>query len=327
MTGVEIQIENITKKYKETIALDNITLTVKKGKITTLLGPSGCGKTTLLKIIAGLEKPDHGRILFDGRDVTSLPPEKRGIGFVFQDLALFPHLDVYGNIAFGLKIRRYREDEIRRRVKKVLELVGLDPGIFINRRINELSGGQQQRVAIARALVIEPNVLLLDEPFAHLDFKIKQNLLTSLKRIQKEAGTTVVYVTHDQNEAMIVSNYIAVMNEGKLIQYGRPMEVYENPRTFFVASFFGEINIIGEKEDSILIIRPEKLEVNPEFQDNVIEGIIEDIIFQGPLTHIMIRYNSRILKVTTARKLSNLSPGAKIRVGWRKQDVVMVKRE
>ncbi len=326
LKGVEIKVENLTKKYGNVVALDNVSLVVEKSKITTLLGPSGCGKTTLLKVIAGLEKPSSGKVYFDGTDVTGLPPEKRNIGFVFQDLALFPHLDVYGNIAFGLKIRRYPNAEIRRRVREVLDLVGLDPDVFMRRKIDELSGGQKQRVAIARALVIEPSVLLLDEPFAHLDYKIKQRLLSVLKRIQKETGTTVLYVTHDQNEAMAVSHYIAVMNNGRIIQYGPPEEVYEKPNSLFVAGFFGEINVLSEDPEYKILIRPEKLLLDPEDTGlPSIMGRIEDVVFQGALLHIYVRSNRRLYKVTVPRNGKHYSPGTIVRIAWRPEDTVKVR--
>ena len=326
LKGVEIKVENLTKKYGNIVALDNVNLVVERSKITTLLGPSGCGKTTLLKVIAGLEKPSSGKVYFDGIDVTGLPPEKRNIGFVFQDLALFPHLDVYGNIAFGLRIRRYQETEIRRRVREVLDLVGLDPTIFMRRKIDELSGGQKQRVAIARALVIEPNVLLLDEPFAHLDYKIKQRLLSILKRIQKETGTTVLYVTHDQNEAMAVSHYIAVMNKGRIVQYGPPEDVYEKPNSLFVASFFGEVNVLSEDPEYKVLIRPEKLLIDPD--DTLLPSImgrIEDIVFQGALIHVYVRSNGRLYKVTAPKNGRHYSPGTLVRIAWRPEDTIRVR--
>ncbi|MEB3806744.1 MAG: ABC transporter ATP-binding protein [Desulfurococcales archaeon] len=324
MPGVEVYAEKITKTYKRVTALREVTLKARRGHITTLLGPSGCGKTTLLKVIAGLEKPTSGKIYFDGEDVTGQPPEKRNIGFVFQDLALFPHLNVYENIAFGLRIRRYSDAEIKRRVYDTLELVGLDPGEFASRRINELSGGQQQRVALARALVIEPAVLLLDEPFAHLDYKIKQRLLLELKRIQRETATTVIYVTHDQNEAMAVSHEIAVMRDGVILQVGAPEEVYESPRSAFVASFFGEANVLPLGDGRFLVVRPERVRVNPERADVEYEGVVEDVIFQGPLLRLEVRVNGKMIKVIMPRNGGRFKPGARVRVGWRLDDARVV---
>ena len=323
MKGVEVYVEGITKKYGSTTALDGVTLRIPPSEITTLLGPSGCGKTTLLKIIAGLEPPTKGRVYFDGRDVTNLAAEKRNIGFVFQDLALFPHLNVFENVAFGLRVRRVPEAEVKKRVYWALDLVGLDPSEFAKRRIHELSGGQQQRVAIARALVIEPAVLLLDEPFAHLDYKIKQRLLLQLKRIQRETGATVVYVTHDQNEAMAVSHRIAVMNNGKILQVGSPEEVYERPNSSFVASFFGEANVLPG-EGGFIVIRPERVLINPDRADTVYDAYIEDVVFQGPLLHIEARVNGKIIKIIKPRNGMVVKPGDKVRIGWLQKDVRVV---
>lgn len=324
MRGVEVYVEGVSKKYGQTLALSDVTLRAPRGEITTLLGPSGCGKTTLLKIVAGLEEPTRGRVYFDGVDVTCLAPEKRNVGFVFQDLALFPHLNVSENIAFGLRVRRLPEGEVRRRVVWALELVGLDPSTYASRRIQELSGGQKQRVAIARAMVIEPQVLLLDEPFAHLDYKIKQRLLSQLKRIQRETGVTVLYVTHDQNEAMALSHRIAVMNEGRIIQVGSPVEVYERPNSSFVASFFGEANVL-EGEDGWVVIRPEKVLIDPLEADIIYEGLVEDVVFQGPLVFIEARINGKLIKVVKPRNGLHIRPGDPVRVGWRREDVWVVR--
>ncbi len=326
MPGVEVRLEGITKRYGKTVALDNVTLRVEKSRITTLLGPSGCGKTTLLRVIAGLEKPDTGRVFFDGEDVTGLPPEKREIGFVFQDLALFPHMSVFENVAFGLRVRGVGDAEIRRRVEEALWLVGLEPSVYAGRRINELSGGQRQRVAIARALVIEPRVLLLDEPFAHLDYKIKQRLLVELRRIQRETGATIVYVTHDQNEAMEVSDMIAIMKEGRVVQTGSPDDVYENPASLFVASFYGEANVMGVEDGRYVVVRPEKLVINPRTSvDHVVEGVVEDVIFQGPLVRLHVRVDGRSVRVLKPRVNGrNPRPGERVLVGWRSSDARVV---
>jgi len=226
---VDIRLEGVWKTYGEVQALKDVNIEISGGCITSILGPSGCGKTTLLKIIAGLIGPDRGRVYFNGDDYTHVPPEKRGAGIVFQDLALFPHMNVYDNVAFGLRARHINEAEIKNRVYRIMAMLGLDPQEYVNRRINELSGGQQQRVALARALILEPRVLLLDEPLAHLDYKVKQRLLMELRGLQRRLGITTVYVTHDQYEAMSLSDYIAILNDGKLIQYGSPRDIYENP--------------------------------------------------------------------------------------------------
>lgn len=323
MPGVEVRVEDIRKRYGRVEALRGITLTFPRSSISTLLGPSGCGKTTLLRIIAGLEKPDSGRVLFDGRDVTRLPPEKREIGFVFQDLALFPHLDVYENVAFGLRVRRVPEPEVRRRVRWALELVGLPPDEYARRRIGQLSGGQKQRVAIARALVIEPAVLLLDEPFAHLDYKIKTRLLVELRRIQREAGATVVYVTHDQNEAMEVSDLLVVMKDGMVVQVGTPEEVYENPASLFVASFYGEANIVGRLDGKYVVVRPEKIRLDGN--GSGIPGIVEDVVFQGPMLRVIVRVNGKTIRALVPRIQGlRLAPGDEVSVYWREDDAKVV---
>lgn len=238
---VTIELSGIKKAWED-FKLEINDLRVKDGEFLTLLGPSGCGKTTTLRIIAGFEKPDSGEILFDGKSVNELPPYERGIGIVFQDYALFPHMSVFKNVAFGLEMRRLPKAEIERRVKWALDLVGLKG--FENRYPEQLSGGQQQRVALARALVVEPQVLLLDEPLSNLDAKIRERLRGEIRRIQRELGITTIYVTHDQEEAMAISDRIAVMNVGKLEQVGSPLELYYRPKTEFVARFLGLSNIL-----------------------------------------------------------------------------------
>lgn len=237
---MSIELRDIIKRFGEFEL--KVSLSVKDGELLTLLGPSGCGKTTTLRIIAGLEKPDKGRVYFDGRDITDLPPYERNIGLVFQDYALFPHMTVFKNVAFGLEVRRVPRMEIEKRVREVLDLVGLRG--FENRLPEELSGGQQQRVALARALVIEPDVLLLDEPLSNLDAKVREKLRGEIKRIVKELGITTIYVTHDQEEAMVLSDRIAVMNFGRIEQVGEPYDLYYNPKNEFVANFLGISNIV-----------------------------------------------------------------------------------
>ncbi|WP_456367579.1 ABC transporter ATP-binding protein [Thermococcus sp.] len=238
---VKVELRGITKSF-DGFTLSIPELEVKSGELMTLLGPSGCGKTTTLRIIAGLEKPDSGRLLFDGIDVTETEPGERNIGIVFQDYALFPHMTVFENIAFGLEMRKIPRLEIEKKVRWALDLVGLKG--FENRYPEQLSGGQQQRVALARALVIEPQVLLLDEPLSNLDAKIRERLRGEIKNIQRELGITTVYVTHDQEEAMAISDRIAVMTSGRIEQVGKPLELYYHPKTEFVARFLGLSNIL-----------------------------------------------------------------------------------
>ena len=238
---VSVELREIEKRWED-FALRVERLKARNGEFLTLLGPSGCGKTTTLRIIAGLEKPDSGEVLFDGKAVNDLPPYERNIGIVFQDYALFPHMTVFKNVAFGLEMRRVPRGEIERRVKRALELVNLEG--LENRYPEQLSGGQQQRVALARALVVEPEVLLLDEPLSNLDAKIRERLRSEIKRIQRELGITAIYVTHDQEEAMAISDRIAVMNFGRVEQVGKPLELYYRPKTEFVARFLGTSNIL-----------------------------------------------------------------------------------
>ncbi|WP_461865268.1 ABC transporter ATP-binding protein [Thermococcus sp.] len=243
---VKVELKEIMKEWED-FKLSIKHLKVRDKEFLTLLGPSGCGKTTTLRMIAGFEKPDRGEIIFNGKVVNDVPPYERNIGIVFQDYALFPHMTVFKNIAFGLEMRRISRREIEKRVSQVLELVGLKG--FENRYPEQLSGGQQQRVALARALVVEPKLLLLDEPLSNLDAKIRERLRGEIRRIQRELGITTIYVTHDQEEAMAISDRIAVMNVGTVEQVGKPLELYYNPRTEFVARFLGLSNILELQSD------------------------------------------------------------------------------
>ncbi|HEY8238994.1 MAG TPA: ABC transporter ATP-binding protein [Candidatus Limnocylindrales bacterium] len=238
----EIRLAHLTKRFGEVVAVDDISLTINTGEFFSLLGPSGCGKTTTLRMIGGFDLPTGGTIELRGQDVSRQPPDKRPVNMVFQSYALFPHLDVAGNIAFGLRRRGVDGTEIKRRTGAILELVHL-PG-YEKRRTHELSGGQQQRVALARALVNEPNVLLLDEPLGALDLKLRKRLQVELKRIQMDVGITFVYVTHDQEEALTMSDRIAVMHRGRIEQVGAPQDLYDRPQTSFVADFIGTTNLL-----------------------------------------------------------------------------------
>lgn len=238
-----LRIENIKKTFDTVRALDNVSIDVKKGEFLTLLGPSGCGKTTLLRIIAGLENPDEGKIILEGKDVTLAEPNKRGVNTVFQNYALFPHMTVAANIAYGLKIQKMPKKDIADKVEEILEVVQL-PG-YGSRTPDKLSGGQRQRVAIARALVNNPAVLLLDEPLGALDLQLRRQMQTELKRLQQLFGTTFIYITHDQEEALNMSDRIGIMHAGKIEQLGTPDAVYEHPETRFAAEFIGQSNIIN----------------------------------------------------------------------------------
>jgi spermidine/putrescine transport system ATP-binding protein len=244
-----VRLERVTKSFKETRAVDDISLTVEQGEFFSLLGPSGCGKTTTLRMIGGFEEPTAGSIYLGDQEVTGIPPYKRNVNTVFQSYALFPHLDVFENVAFGLRRAKVSKSEIPSRVEEILNLVDLAG--YGPRRVNQLSGGQQQRVALARALVNGPSVLLLDEPLGALDLKLRKQMQVELKRIQSEIGITFIYVTHDQEEAMTMSDRIAVMSAGRFEQIGAPRDVYEAPRTSFVAGFLGASNLLaGEIESS-----------------------------------------------------------------------------
>lgn len=245
----DVRLENISKSFKDAVAVDDLSLTVQAGEFFSLLGPSGCGKTTTLRMIGGFEDPTSGTIYLGGQEVSNRPPYKRDVNTVFQSYALFPHLSVYENVAYGLKRKKVTKDEIGSRVDDIIKLVDLE-GLG-DRRPNQLSGGQQQRVALARALVNRPQVLLLDEPLGALDLKLRKQMQIELKRIQSEVGITFIYVTHDQEEAMTMSDRLAVMNAGKMEQIGAPQEVYELPATEFVASFLGASNLLeGDIESS-----------------------------------------------------------------------------
>ena len=241
MKGSQVTIDHVSKRFGDFVALDDVTVTIKPGEFFSLLGPSGCGKTTLLRIIAGFEFPDDGAVLFDDTNVIPFSPNKRQSNTVFQTYALFPHLSVYDNVAFPLKLKKLPKAQIDEKVREYLRLVQLEAHMF--KKPNQLSGGQRQRVAIARALINEPKVLLLDEPLSALDAKLRANLLIDLDALHDKIGITFIYVTHDQSEALAVSDRIAVMNSGHVLQVGTPFEIYESPATQFVAQFIGETNL------------------------------------------------------------------------------------
>ncbi|MDR1748044.1 MAG: ABC transporter ATP-binding protein [Spirochaetaceae bacterium] len=245
MKGSTVSIENVSKSFGSFHALNDVSFKIEKGEFFSLLGPSGCGKTTLLRIIAGFEYPDSGTVFFDSQEIIALTADKRPSNTVFQNYALFPHLSVYENVAFPLRLKKVGRQELDRRVLEYLHLVQLDG--HINKKPNQLSGGQRQRVAIARALIDEPSILLLDEPLSALDAKLRSNLLVELDTLHDKIGITFIYVTHDQSEALSVSDRIAVMNQGKVLQVGSPFEIYESPATEFVASFIGETNLFDAR--------------------------------------------------------------------------------
>jgi putative spermidine/putrescine transport system ATP-binding protein len=286
-----LRLENVKKNYGAVVAVAGVDLVVKEGEFFTLLGPSGSGKTTLLRMIAGFERPDSGRIELAGRDVTSMPPHLRDTNTVFQDYALFPHMTVAQNVGYGLRVKGVPSAERRQRVERALRmvrLVGLD-----QRRPNQLSGGQRQRVALARAVVNEPELLLLDEPLGALDLKLRQEMQLELKRIQQEVGITFVYVTHDQEEALTMSDRMAVMANGQIEQIGPPVEVYERPATEFVAGFIGISNVL-QRDGVRFVIRPEKIRMLTDGEQadpgtTIEPGTVEEIVYVGMSTRYIVR--------------------------------------
>jgi putative spermidine/putrescine transport system ATP-binding protein len=285
-----IRVLGLRKNYGRVVALDGVDLTIDRGEFFTLLGPSGSGKTTLLRLIAGFERPDAGVIELGGRDISPVPPYSRDVNTVFQDYALFPHMTVAENVQYGLRVRRVPKAERRERATRALEMVRL--GGLGERKPTQLSGGQRQRVALARAIVNEPQVLLLDEPLGALDFKLRQEMQIELQHVQREVGITFVYVTHDQEEALAMSDQIAVLNNGRIEQVGTPLEVYERPQTDFVAGFIGISNLI-ERDGRHMTIRPEKIRLLAEGEDpppgaRVETGRIRDVIYVGVLTRYIV---------------------------------------
>ena len=297
-----LELKNISKSFGEKEVVKDLSLSLPKGELLCLLGASGCGKTTTLKMISGFLKTDKGQILVDGQDITTLAPEKRPVSTVFQSYALFPHMNVYDNIAFGLKIKKMSKDVIDQKVMRMLKLIGLEG--FENKNVTTLSGGQQQRIAIARALVNEPKVLLLDEPLGALDLKLRKEMQSELKRIQQRLGITFIFVTHDQEEALTMSDTIVVMNKGIIQQMGSPEDIYNEPANAFVADFIGESNIVNgtmledlkvefcdhvftcvdkgfnTNEEVDVVIRPEDIEItSPE--NGMITGKVNSVKFKG----------------------------------------------
>ena len=269
-----ISAQKVSKRYGEFQALDGVTVDVQPGSLTALLGPSGSGKSTLLRIIAGLEEPDGGAVVLGDEEVTPVPPQRRGIGFVFQHYAAFKHMTVRDNVGFGLKVRKRPKDEIRARVDELLEVVGLSG--YQGRYPDQLSGGQRQRMALARALAVEPKVLLLDEPFGALDATVRKELRVWLRRLHDEVDVTTIFVTHDQEEAMDVADQIVVMNEGRIEQVGSPRELYEEPANEFVMKFVGEVNQLGTE-----LIRPHDLEILVTANGQTQEGQIDRVVHLG----------------------------------------------
>jgi spermidine/putrescine ABC transporter ATP-binding subunit len=352
--GYQLELINVSKLFGDVRAVDNVSLSIQHGEFLTLLGPSGSGKTTTLNMIAGFEIPSRGDILLENDDITTVAPNNRGIGMVFQNYALFPHMTVSDNIAFPLKMRKTPGGKIRQSIKEVLELVEL-PG-FERRYPHQLSGGQQQRIALARALVFEPKILLMDEPLGALDKKLRDHMRLEIKHLQESLDITVIYVTHDQEEALTMSDRIAIMNEGKIIQLDTPVALYESPANLFVADFIGESNFLRgrvaetdrdrtavETDDGLTIwveklnrmdngeavsvaIRPEKIQILTDAPDasndiaNCYSGRIEEIIYVGEarIYRVSLAAGTMVdVKVQSGPSTQNFKIGGDIKIGWR----------
>ncbi len=342
---VAIALESVSKRFGGIGAVDDVSFPIAEGEFFSLLGPSGCGKTTTLRMIAGFEAPDEGRIVLQGRDVTSVPANRRPVNMVFQQYALFPHMSIFDNVAFGLRLKRVPKAELRTRVQEMLEVVSLQG--FEGRRPRQLSGGQQQRVVLARALVNRPAALLLDEPLGALDVKLRKQMQLELKRIQSELGTTFVYVTHDQEEALAMSDRIAVMNGGRVEQLAGPREVYEHPATPFVADFIGSLNALdllvdevvggyalqrlGERErlvvpvgagvrtgDTLRIaVRPERVRFDePAEGGSCLNGTVAEVVYLGMYTQVFVETAAGRVLCHRLADESAVEPGSGVTLAW-----------
>ena len=339
---VRVRLDHVTKRFGEVLAADDVSLTIEDGEFFTFLGPSGCGKTTTMRMVAGLEFPNEGKVYYDDVDVTQLPSFERNTGMVFQNYALWPHMTVRENVAYGLNVRKVPKKNINSKVEDILELVHL--GGMGERFPNQLSGGQQQRVALARVLVINPDILLLDEPLSNLDAKLRVEMREEIKEIQRELGITTIYVTHDQEEAMAVSDRIAIQNHGRIMQVGTPREVYDSPQNLFIATFIGkgvllegvleargdlmdcrvgDLNLKGvttsdealaDGEKVACVLRPESFNVmEPDEPSNVLEGAVEWSAFVGPITEVKVRIGDTSLLIN-APSDREYPPGSTLRV-------------
>ncbi len=362
-----VQLSRASKRFGTVTAVDAVSLDIRRGEFFSLLGPSGCGKTTTLRLVAGLEEPDDGDVRLLGEVVNRRRPYERPVAMVFQNYALFPHLDVRRNVAFGLEQRRVPADRIRERVRRALGLVRLDPDTYARRMPSQLSGGQRQRVALARALVIEPAILLLDEPLGAIDLKLRKEMQLELKALNRQLGITFVYVTHDQEEALTMSDRIAVMNQGRVAQVGTPAEIYENPRTAFVADFIGECNFfdgtVAERDGALATVAREdglrfripavngvapgravRIAVRPEWHDvwrpdevppaeNALPGVVRDVVYLGETVHVLVRLPEGADARVALRNEGQLTKpvpwraGDQVAVGWRPEDCQVLEEE
>jgi len=347
----DVRLEGVVKRFDDTVAVDGISVEIPRGSFFALLGPSGCGKTTTLRMIGGFEEPTEGRIFLGDQDVVGLPPYKRDVNTVFQSYALFPHMSIEDNVAFGLERKGVPKDQLRGRVAEMLQLVGLSG--FGKRKPKQLSGGQQQRVALGRALVNHPRVLLLDEPLGALDLKLRKQMQMELKRIQHEVGITFVHVTHDQEEAMTMADTIAVMNEGRIEQLGPPAELYERPASAFVAGFLGASNLLGgavEGPNSVRLdegtvvranvngrsgpiavgVRPEKITIGAGGGANELHGTIAETAYIGVATQVVVRTAAGTVHVFAQNLDSGgrvPAPGTNVTLSWAPESTFVVDRE
>ena len=349
MSDAVIQLDGVRKEFGDFVAVEQANFSIEQGEFFAMLGPSGCGKTTTLKMIAGFEQPTRGRVLLEGEDVSRVPPYKRNVNTVFQQYALFPHMTVIDNVRFGPRSKKISKSTYEASVTQMLEVVRLTD--FANRKPTQLSGGQQQRVALARALVNFPSALLLDEPLAALDLKLREAMQFELKRIQREVGITFVFVTHDQGEALTMSDRIAVMSDGRVEQIGTPQDIYHSPASLFVAGFIGSANLLpgevtGRDGDDIVValnsgntirtrsdqvretgtpvsvmLRPERLHATAEARADgrSVDGIVDDVVFQGPTARLVVHLTDGsevIANVPAGADLPNVQPGTTIHLSW-----------
>ena len=350
-----VQLKGFSKSYGNKKVIDNVDLEVYEGEFLTLLGSSGCGKTTILRAISGLDKPTKGKVYIDGIDVTNLEPQKRQVNTIFQNYALFPLMSIYDNVAFGLKMKKVPKDKIDKRVKEMLELVHLEG--YENRKPKELSGGEQQRVSIIRGLINNPKVLLLDEPLSALDLKLRKKMHVELKQLQKKLGITFVYVTHDQDEALSMSDRVVVLKEGRIEQIGSPVDIYEKPKTLYVADFLGEMNLfkgvvksfkdvrcVVQVNDNLkldvldkkykvgdevnIIVRPENIKLfTNDKRGNGFKGIVSDLIYDGYYTKVLVKYNKDIYKVIVTGNDKLYKKGDEVFLYWALEDAIVLRCE
>src|SRR2546426_2475476 len=348
--GIEVRLEDLRRSYAGVTALDGLSLTLAPGELVALLGPSGCGKTTAMRLVAGLEEANSGRVMFAGKEVTGLPANKRDVGMVFQAYSLFPHMTAHQNVAFGLSLHKVGPDERKRRAGEMLELVGL--GRFANRYANQMSGGQQQRVALARALAIQPQVLLLDEPLSALDAKVRSRLRDEIRRVQLEVGTTTLFVTHDQEEALAIADRVGVMNKGRLEQLGPPTTIYSRPATGFVAEFVGLTNRLagvvkgGEVEvrgrrlplvkpdtadgPAIALVRPEAVSVvaDGDMSPGPLVGSVISTVFLGATSRVTVDLGDiTVLAQMPTSDVGAITAGTRVRLSLRTDPVLIARDE